>query len=748
MKRLVLLALLAALGCGHPRAATEVIVILDAQPGVRDKASRYAVWVEGGPAYGELSESLESEVKASALPAKLALAPRDGDASRVYAVELVAFAADALPVARARLRGGYVAGELRSHHLLLEDSCLDQTPCADDETCSGGACRDALVAPSDLAMGLPDDVELASSPQQTGQGNLGVGDGPGHVAGRGADGEEGSLRDAGPDAGGEHHDAATAGAASGGQAPAPGEGQSDGAAPDDSCPPGYEGEREPQCTPYLLTLNPPRGALSPAFDRQVTSYTLDLWPEQSRYQLQLAASEGAEIVLDQRVVAQDVLFESASVAPGPFDETISLVVRSGDRPTRTYTLHVRRAVTTIAQAAPGLGFSLAASGDVIAVGAPFHDSDTGAVRIYQRDAQDNWQELGHIRGTQAGAHFGFSVALEDETLVVGAPEEVDAEGSATGAVHVFARGANGWRGQASERQLRPRGSDAGDRFGCAVALSGDTIAVGANGEASAATSVGGDATNNDAPGSGAVYIFDRRAGAFEQVAYLKAENAAADADFGAVVSMSGDLVAVGAQYESSRASRSGAVYIFARSGGAFSQEARLKAPNAEANDRFGRSVSLLAERVMVGAPEEDGGGTGVNPVLGDNSRFSSGAGYIFERDPALKQWTHRAYLKGDELGEVRAAGVSVALGPDVAVLGAPLHKLDSVDLTRPSGAVFLFKLTDQGWLDAGHYSAAGYGLLPDVGENVAVASFGVIVGATDDFASNSGLGGVYALPLP
>ena len=60
----------------------------------------------------------------------------------------------------------------------------------------------------------------------------------------------------------------------------------------------------------------------------------------------------------------------------------------------------------------------------------------------------------------------------------------------------------------------------------------------------------------------------------------------------------------------------------------------------------------------------------------------------------------------------------------------------------------MFKLTPDGWIDAGHYEADAYGLLPYFGENVAAGSFGVVVGATRDKATTSGNGGVFLLPLP
>jgi hypothetical protein len=139
-------------------------------------------------------------------------------------------------------------------------------------------------------------------------------------------------------------------------------------------------------------------------------------------------------------------------------------------------------------------------------------------------------------------------------------------------VYVFTRdGAGGWSQQA---YVKASNTEAGDAFGRSVALSGDTLAVGALGEASAATGVDGDEADNNASGSGTVYAFTRDgAGVWSQQAYVKASNTEAFDFFGKSVSLFGDTLAVGAYGEDSAAigvngddrdntaSGSGAVYL-------------------------------------------------------------------------------------------------------------------------------------------------------------------------------------------
>ena len=173
-----------------------------------------------------------------------------------------------------------------------------------------------------------------------------------------------------------------------------------------------------------------------------------------------------------------------------------------------------------------------------------------------------------------------------------------------------------------------------------MALSGDTLAVGAYGEDSNATGVNGNQANNSATGSGAVYLFTRSGTTWSQQAYLKASNTGALDQFGSSVALSGDVLAVGARGEDSNATGvngkganngepvSGAAYLFTRSGATWSQAAYLKASNTQADDRFGSSVALSGDVLAVGADREGSNATGVNGDQADNGAPNSGAAYV------------------------------------------------------------------------------------------------------------------------
>ena len=216
----------------------------------------------------------------------------------------------------------------------------------------------------------------------------------------------------------------------------------------------------------------------------------------------------------------------------------------------------------------------------------------------------------------------------------------------SGAVYVFARDAAGtWSQQA---YIKASNTDDGDAFGGRVALSGNTLAVGAGNEGSAATGIDGDQSDNSAAGAGAVYVFTRdAAGVWSQQAYIKASNTDDGDSFGGRVALSGDTLAVSAGPEDSAATGidgdqsdnsapdSGAAYVFTRdAAGVWSQQAYVKASNTDVDDGFGWSVALSGDTLAVGTRWEGSAATGID---GDQSNTGSSgtvvAVHAFGSDP-------------------------------------------------------------------------------------------------------------------
>jgi hypothetical protein len=256
-------------------------------------------------------------------------------------------------------------------------------------------------------------------------------------------------------------------------------------------------------------------------------------------------------------------------------------------------------------------------------------------------------------------------------------DEADNNAPASGAAYVFVRSGTTWSQQAYLKASNPGGED---RFGSQVAIDGYTIVVAARGEDSSATGVNGNGADNNASNSGAAYVFVRNGSTWTQQAYLKASNAEASDGFGASVAVSGDTVVIGALGESSSASGvngnqadnnasfSGAAYVFVRSGTTWTEQAYLKASNPDPNDTFGEAVAVSGDTVVVGAINEDSNATGINGDQSNDSAPTSGAAYVFVRSGTT--WTQQAYLKASNTDPGDEFGNPVAISGDTLVIGA------------------------------------------------------------------------------
>ncbi|MCK6483155.1 MAG: thrombospondin type 3 repeat-containing protein [Phycisphaerae bacterium] len=370
--------------------------------------------------------------------------------------------------------------------------------------------------------------------------------------------------------------------------------------------------------------------------------------------------------------------------------------------------------------------------------------------------------------TGVGDQFGYSVAVSGDTVVVGAPGEdssatgvngnqADNSASDSGAAYVFVRSGGVWSQQA---YLKASNTQAGDAFGISVAVSGDTIVVGAYLEDSNATGVNGNQADNSANNSGAAYVFVRSGGVWSQQAYLKASNTDANDQFGLSARVNGDTVVVGAWFEASSstgvdgnqadnsANSSGAAYVFVRSGTIWSQQAYLKASNTGADDRFGFAVAASGDTVVVGAWLEDSGATGVNGNQADNSASNSGAAYVFVRD-AMGDWSQQAYLKASNTGASDTFGWSVAVNGDTVVVGAFQEDSSATGVNgnqadnsaNNSGAAYVFVRSSGVWSQQAYLKASNTGTNDQFGYSVAVSGDTVVVGAIDEDSNATGIDG-------
>jgi hypothetical protein len=249
-------------------------------------------------------------------------------------------------------------------------------------------------------------------------------------------------------------------------------------------------------------------------------------------------------------------------------------------------------------------------------------------------------------------------------------------------------------------------NDVGDEFAFAIAADGDTVVVGAHLEDSSSAGIGGAQDNDNAPDSGAVYVYRRQDGAWAQEAYIKASNNDPFDEFGRALAIEDNVLVVGAPYEDSNGvgvngdqisdglDAAGAVYVFRRVGNAWQQEAYIKPRDPKALALFGWHVALDDEVLVVGAP-------GIFSVFpGDPINDASpnqGAAYVFRYNGTT--WVEETVLQASNGEPLDQFGAQVGVDDDyVAVsavgessgVGGDLR--DPLDNSKPmSGAVYVFE---------------------------------------------------------
>jgi hypothetical protein len=401
-----------------------------------------------------------------------------------------------------------------------------------------------------------------------------------------------------------------------------------------------------------------------------------------------------------------------------------------------------------------------------------------------------WKQVAYIKAQAAGEgdQFGAAIAVSSDgnTVAVGAPMENSASTGVNGnrnddsaddagAVYVYARSGDNWTEQA---YIKASNSESYDHFGNAVALSADgsTLAVAAYFEASGATGINGDQSDNSRPQSGAVYVFTRTGTTWSQQAYIKASNTGEldDGDtFGYSIALSGDgdTLAIGAPSEDSGATGvngnqsdneaigAGAAYVFSRTGGAWSQQAYVKAANTLNDMLFGYAVALSSNGNMlaVGSFDERGCSNVINGPY-DMKCGGTGAVYTFARSGS--NWSQEAYLKAREQDRGDSMGVWVAISEagDAVATGAADEDSTTTGVNavqaghsgrvgaeddRSSGAGYLFVREATGWAQQASFKASNSGTTDWFGQRLALSGDGttLAVAAPNEDSAARGLGG-------
>jgi hypothetical protein len=348
------------------------------------------------------------------------------------------------------------------------------------------------------------------------------------------------------------------------------------------------------------------------------------------------------------------------------------------------------------------GFSVAVSGDVAVVGARFDDDlgfSSGSAYVFRR-VGGQWVEQAKLTASDGAAYdfFGWAVAIDGDTIVVGAPQG----GGDAGKVYVFQHTGSVWMEQvklvADDPQRRVIA------FGTAVAIDSDRIVVGAPFSEVSFTPTGSS------------YVFRRAGAAWSQEAVLAPAVDVLNDRFGASVAIRGDVIGVGApEYLTGP----GSAYVFQNDGVAWGEGTKLASANTSFQAQFGAAIAVDGQTIVVGAPDDD------HPN-------GSGSVLVFER--IGEDWTERAKLTASDMASVSGFGSSVAVhGPDMVV--------------RAYGA-YLFSKVGEAWLEQAKFVAdlpLGFGKSVDVGAVADVVT--VVVGAPldDDAGFSSGSAFVYEL---
>lgn len=350
----------------------------------------------------------------------------------------------------------------------------------------------------------------------------------------------------------------------------------------------------------------------------------------------------------------------------------------------------------------GFGYAVAVDGTTAVVGARLDAGPTspneGSAYVFVRDSQ-GWQLQAHLVAPDAMnyyACFGWAVALDGNTLAVGAPGRPGPAGYGHGVIYVFVRTGQDW---SLEQILAAAGSDAGGQLGASIDLQGDTLVAGA-------WRYGGTGARS----IGAVYIFTRSGGTWTERTHLTRSGAKAYDVFGCDVCLDGTTLAVGVLgYDGPAGTNQGMVQVFVGSGASWSLQRQITPSPAHAYADFGTAVDLAGDTLLVGSPGYDG------------YAVNQGSAWVFTRSGST--WTQNARLRPSDPQEGNNFGAALALQGSTAVIGS-----DAMDRTRP-GTTYLFTNEAGTWTQALKLNATDPADADRFGRSVSLDGDLLLVGA-------------------
>ncbi|MDX2040011.1 MAG: putative Ig domain-containing protein [Acidobacteriota bacterium] len=364
----------------------------------------------------------------------------------------------------------------------------------------------------------------------------------------------------------------------------------------------------------------------------------------------------------------------------------------------------------------GFGNAVALSGNTAVIGAPNDDAavaDQGSVYVFVRNGV-SWTLQGRLTA-QDGArndYFGSAVALDGDTLAVGAYRDDNGANEDQGAVYVFTRSGTVWTQQP---KLTANDGAKFDGFGNALALAGDTLVIGAPGD-----TIGQNAYQ------GSAYVFTRDGANWTQWQKIVVNGSGVASNFGGALALDGDTLLVGA---SGQNASQGAAYVFVRSDASWAFQQQLTAADGKAGNKFGFALALHGDTALVGAPRATVG----NPS----------SAYIFTRSGPT--WTQQPKLNSVNGTATDQFGQAVALSGDIAVVSA---YTDEIGTQKSQGAVHLFLRDGASWTPQRKLFAADGRAVDVFGNALALDRDTLLVGALgDDIGANTDQGSAYVFVI-
>jgi hypothetical protein len=507
------------------------------------------------------------------------------------------------------------------------------------------------------------------------------------------------------------------------------------------CPSGYEGKGETGCFAQLrsLTIEDNAIAIAPAFTPDNHSYRIKLPLLRQSLHVVAETLDGVKLDIDNVEQASGGMWQSQALPLGEHKIEINLSTGIGLK--SKYELIVERTGAQevyLKAAAPQsndeFGSAVSVWGDTLAIGANLEDgggTDSGGVYVFVRE-NNVWSQQAHLKSSTplAGDYFGTSLALYEDTLVVGAPgsNTIASMTPHGGSVHVFKREAGEWK---RLTRLAPADSGLQDLFGQSVAIDDNHLFVGAPLESTVQAF------------GGMVYAYARSGDDFGRPAQLRPMTSIETGLFGWALASSGESLVIGApHFNYIRVSDLGPgnAYVFTGSGTTWSQEQMLETPDSlEDGATFGWAVAVAGNSLVIGAPRARSSNVGQAP----------GDAYVYERVAAGGAWNLAQSMRAAVPRASDWFGWAVKISEQTLLIGAPgdcsgssgLMGDPKLDDAVESGAIFMYGRNKGQWISTAYIKSAYPETPDDFGGCLAMQGETILASGTGEASNASGVGG-------